>query len=236
MLSQRPSGVFSVNDTTGRQMRSSDEVSTEHIVGALSPERLAPYLHATRGDVTKAVRLYEWNVAVSGALYEALGVLEVVLRNALSAQLATYHGTRPGYWYDDPLSVLSDLAREDISAARRRLRKRQHPETPGRVVAELNFGFWKFLLARRYEATLWTGYLRHAFPNLRPQSRMVVYHVLDELHTVRNRIAHHEPVHGRDVFADTLAIYRLLDWIDRDVRVWAVRLSRLSSVVAARPE
>ena len=33
------------------------------------------------------------------------------------------------------------------------------------MVAELNFGFWKFLLARPYEATLWTPALWHAFPN-----------------------------------------------------------------------
>lgn len=93
------------------------------------------------------------------------------------------------------------------------------------MVAELSFGFWKFLLVKRYEAALWTGYLRHAFPNLQPQSRAVVYRALDELHTVRNRIAHHEPVHSRDLTADTLTIYRLLDWIDADVRAWAVSLT-----------
>lgn len=206
------------------------------IATALSRERLAPYLRAAGGrDVAAAVRLYEWNLAVSGAMYEALGILEVVLRNALSAQLAAHHGTRAGQWYDDPLRVLSELAREDIAAARRRLRTLRRRETPGRVVAELSFGFWKFLLARRYEATLWTGCLRHAFPNLQPQSRAVVYRALDELHTLRNRIAHHEPIHSRDLTADTLTIYRLLDWIDHDVRAWAVTLSKLQPMIAARP-
>ena len=185
--------------------------------------------------VDKALGLYEWNLAVSGGLYEALGIVEVVLRNALGRQLAAHHGTLAGHWYDDLLGVLSDLAHEDIAAARRRVRKLRRPETRGRVVAELNFGFWKFLLAKRYEATLWTGYLRHAFPNLQPQSRAVVYRSLDELHTVRNMIAHHEPVHRRDLTADTLTIYRLLDWIDADVRAWSVTLSRLQPIIAARP-
>lgn len=40
------------------------------------------------------MRLYEWNLVVSGALYEALGILEVVLRNTLSTQLAAHHGCR----------------------------------------------------------------------------------------------------------------------------------------------
>lgn len=212
-----------------------DEPDAKRIVAALSPERFAPYQRKTGGDLHRAVRLYEWNLAVSGAFHEALGILEVVLRNALGRQLATYHGALAGQWYDDPLGVLSDLARDDIAAARRRVRKLRRPETPGRVVAELNFGFWKFLLAKRYEATLWTGSLRLAFPNLQPQRRAVVYRALDEMHTVRNRIAHHEAIHSRDLTADMLTIYRLLDWIDRDVGAWAVSLSRLHPIVASQP-
>jgi len=213
-----------------------DKPDVALIAAALSPERLAPYLRSTGGgDFDAAVRLYEWNLAVSGALYEALGILEVVLRNALCRQLAAHHGTLAGQWYDDPLGELSDLAHDDIAAARGRVRKRRHPETPGRVVAELNFGFWKFLLAKRYEATLWTGYLRFAFPSLQPQRRAVVYRALDELHTVRNRIAHHEPIHSRDLTADTLTIYRVLEWIDADVRAWAVSFSRLQPIIASQP-
>jgi DnaJ-domain-containing protein 1 len=211
------------------------EPDAERIVAALSPERFAPYLRRTGGDLHGAVGLYEWNLAVSSAFYEALGILEVVLRNAMSRQLAAHHGALAGQWYDDPLDVLSDLARDDIAAARRRVRKLRRPETPGRVVAELNFGFWKYLLAKRYEATLWTGSLRLAFPNLQPQKRAVVHRALDEMHTVRNRIAHHEAIHCRDLTADMLTIYRLLDWIDRDVCAWAVSLSRLQPIVASQP-
>lgn len=214
---------------------SSGQVNIARVAVALSESRLAPYLRATGGDLAGAVRLYEWNLAVSGALYEALGVLEVVLRNALSAQLATHHRGVAGDWYDDPGGVLSEFAHRDIAAARSRVRKLRRPETSGRVVAELNFGFWKFLLARRYEATLWTGQLRHAFPNLLPQRRVTVYRALDELHGLRNRIAHHEPVHRRDLAGDARAIYRVLDWIDADVHLWAVTLSRLEPILAARP-
>ena len=211
------------------------EPNTERIVAALSTERFGPYLRTTGGDLHAAVRLYEWNIAASGALYEALGILEVVLRNALSRQLAVHHGTLPGQWYDDPFRVLSRPAHEDIAAARRRVRKLRRPETPGRVVAELNFGFWKFLLAKRYEADLWTGSLRHAFPHLQPQRRAVVYQALDEMHTVRNRIAHHEAIHSRDLTADMVTIHRFLAWIDADVRTWAVSLSRLQPIIASDP-
>lgn len=205
------------------------------VTQALSPERLAPYLRAASDDFIQAVRLYEWNLAVSGAFFEVLGILEVVLRNALGEQLVAHHGTLPGQWYDDPRGVLSVQAAADIVAARRRVAKLRREESPGRVIAELNFGFWRFLLAKRYEATLWTGSLRHAFPNLQPQSRAVVYGSLEALHTLRNRIAHHEPIHARDLRADMLAIYRVLDWIDPEVRAWAVSLSRLPPLIADRP-
>jgi len=62
-----------------------DQSDASVIVAALSPERIAPYLRATGGgNLDVAVRLYEWNLAISGALYEALGIVEVVLRNARS--------------------------------------------------------------------------------------------------------------------------------------------------------
>lgn len=77
------------------------------------------------------------------------------------------------------------------------------------------------------------GDLRHAFPNLRPQNRATVYGALDALHTLRNRIAHHEPIHKRDLAADMLTIYRVLDWIDPDVRFWAVGLSRLQTLITS---
>ncbi|MGO1543734.1 MAG: hypothetical protein ACTHXA_05255 [Gulosibacter sp.] len=205
------------------------------VAAALSIDRLGPYLRSADGDIGKAVCLYEWNLAVSGAFYEALGILEVVLRNALSEQLIARHGSRRGHWYDDPFRVLSDQAHADIAAARERIAKLGRVELPGRVIAELNFGFWKFLLAKRYEATMWTSHLRHAFPNLQPQSRAVVYRAVDQLHTLRNRVAHHEPIHERDLANDMLVLFRVLDWIDADIRSWAIDHSRLRPLIAGRP-
>lgn len=71
--------------------------------------------------------------------------------------------------------------------------------------------------------------------HLQPQKRSVAYRALDELHTARNRITHHEPIHHRNVIADALTIYQVLGWIDADVRAWAVGISRLGSVISAQP-
>ena len=76
------------------------------IAQALSAERLAPYVAACQGNQAVALRLYEWNLSVSGAFYEALGIVEVALRNALHQRLTDRHGHLPGHWYDDPAGLL----------------------------------------------------------------------------------------------------------------------------------
>ncbi|MBA8847599.1 hypothetical protein [Microcella alkalica] len=205
------------------------------VQASLSPERLGPYLDACNRNASQAIRLYEWNVQVSGAFFESLGIVEVTVRNALSAQLTAHHGSLGGSWCDDPLSIFSAQASADIAKARKRVRDLGRPETPGRVIAELNFSFWKFLLARRYEATLWTPHLRHAFPSLQPQSRQIAFAALDGLTQLRNRVAHHEPIYRRDLNADMLTAFRVLNWIEPDVRVWAASVTRLPAVLAARP-
>ncbi len=75
----------------------------------LSVERIGPYRTTVAGDLDRALLLYEWNAAVGAAFYEAIGHLEVVLRNALHEQLTAWHTAQQlhGQWYDDPNQRLS---------------------------------------------------------------------------------------------------------------------------------
>jgi hypothetical protein len=103
-------------------------------------------------------------------------------------------------WYRDHGKVFNDQTRKDIETARRHLTANGRPEAPGRVVAELPFGFWRFLLAGRYERPLWLPCLRGAFPGLAGRGmRRDVHDALRDLHLLRNRIAHHEPIHNRQL-------------------------------------
>jgi hypothetical protein len=141
----------------------------------LSAPRLATYVRATGGDLDGAVELYLWNAAVAGALWEGLGHVEAVLRNVLRDALTARH-PRLGWarqWYDDPARELAQHARDDITRATQRLHRAGAPLLPGKIVAELNFGFWRFLLARRYTATLWPA-LRPAFPYLPGSDRRLL--------------------------------------------------------------
>ena len=209
---------------------------------AIGADRLAAYDTAVGGDRARAVDLYGWNAAVSAALFEDLSVLEVILRNACHRELRAWNTaqSQASPWYHHP--VLTPGGMEDVGRARRRVVQGGKPETEGRVVAELMFGFWRLLHSKTYEATLWTPCLRHAYPFQQPNDRSAVYDRLDRLNTLRNRIAHHEPIHsgtiaktGLDIAGMHQALLDLLDWIDRDVQHWVTTYSRVPALLQNRP-
>lgn len=211
----------------------------------LSSERLRPYRTEVGGDLQRALQLYEWNAAISAAFFELLGHFEVVLRNSLHDQLRIWHAAkgRGGQWYDDPAHLLDQRGGADIAKVRRTLADNSQVETPGKVVAELGFGFWRFLLDKRYQATLWAPCLQHAFPYLSPRRLKMVSTPVASLHWLRNRIAHHEPVHRvsrgdqRSVsLADGhSAVLQVAGFMDPGIAAWLSVLSRVPTMLASRP-
>ncbi|EFC81771.1 Abi family protein [Parafrankia sp. EUN1f] len=203
----------------------------------LSAERLEPYERACDHDLEQAVALYEWNCSISAAFHEVLGLFEIVLRNALHDQLTLWHQRqrRAGQWYDDRAGILEAHRRQDVADAYARLRRDRKDITPGRMIAELTFGFWRYLLTRRYEATLWTPALRRAFPNLRPAQRVRIYNPVDSLVRLRNRVAHHEPIHNRPLATLHHDLLRVAGHLDGDVEEWIRSRSRVPTLLLSRP-
>lgn len=105
-------------------------------------------------------------------------------------------------------------------------------------MAELTFGFWRYLAASRYLASLWVPATTAAFPlgstDLRNR-RVEVETRLQRLHFVRNRAAHHEPIHRRDLGRDLAAAVELSAWISPDAAAWVTGHSSLRAVIALRP-
>jgi hypothetical protein len=127
--------------------------------------RFVGYLKASGNKTAIALDLYDWNAAVSAALWEVLGHVEVTLRIAMVSKLAGRHQRRMlrGSWLDDPENDLTDKAHDDIAKARHQVQRKRKQLSHGQVIAELNFGFWRFLLAHRYMTTIWPD-LSYAFP------------------------------------------------------------------------
>jgi hypothetical protein len=201
----------------------------------LSADRLSTYVQARHGDLDAAIELYRWNSTIAAAFWESLGHVEVVLRNALRERLAARHARlgRAATWLDDPAGELDRRAIEDIATARRRVRTKGKRVTEGQVVAELSFGFWRFLIAKRY-MKLWPD-LASAFP-LAPDRRLTTVEApVARLYSFRNRLAHHERVWSEPLTHLDDDMTALLGFIDPNVRDWVAGTSRVQATLALRP-
>jgi len=205
----------------------------------LSAGRFDQYV-AAAGSTATAADLYAWNARAAGALHETLGAFEVVLRNALDHQLTAYHRivlAGDGHWYADrSMPWRSEKLIKHIARARARASgDGKHPEIHGKVIAELTFGFWRYMLAAPYQTTLWAPALRRAFPHLGSQKRDAVYPSIDRLHVLRNRVAHHEPIHALNLTARHGELLQVATWIDPAAAAWIGQTSRVLTVLTARP-
>ncbi|WP_242089898.1 hypothetical protein [Curtobacterium sp. DN_7.5] len=203
----------------------------------LTAERLRSYAEVT-GSSAGALGLSTWNMRASASVMELAGVVEVVARNALDRELRAWAAARSGRpWFD--VAPPDARGTADLAKARARAgRNARLDEVHGRVIAELTFGFWRYLVESRHHTSLWVPDLHRAFPhgpdNLRVR-RSEVTRRLQQLHFVRNRAAHHEPIHARDLHRDHDYAIELLDWISPVAAEWAACTTSLRAVLATRP-
>jgi Abi-like protein len=207
------------------------------VQAALSVERLDPYRREVDGDLSAAIRLYEWNTVMSAALWADITDLEVLVRNTMHDQLTEWSTRRYSEprWYLDPGRILTPRHTADVTAARVRIAHSDPPkeETPGRIVSELSFGFWRYLVARHYDDTLWRDCLRHSFPG--QPVRNPLHGRLSRLHKVRNRIAHHQGVYREALSQVHKDLLTVIEWINPTLRQWVQRRSTVQAILAQRP-
>ena len=58
---------------------------------------------------------------------------------------------------------------------------------------------------------------------------------IQRLHFLRNRIAHHEPIHERDLQREVVGAMEVVTWICADTYSWMQDTSRVETVLAMRP-
>ena len=193
----------------------------ENLKRLLSPERLGPYLALASDDLRGAVSLYERNTSLSETLYGLLQGLEVPLRNAMHQALAKGLGRED--WYDAVPWRPAQL--EQLDNARAGLLTKAKPVAPGRMVAELTFGFWVGLTGPKYSVDLWERHVFKAFPNAR-LGRKQLNKRLEGIRLLRNRVAHHEPILSRDLPRDVDRILETIGWISLDTERWVRQTNR----------
>lgn len=205
----------------------------------VTAERLGSYLRASGGNVADAFALYEWNMRAAASIMELTSMIEVLARNALDRELQDWaHRRRAGAtWLD--VAPLDQQGMADIRKARDRATRRgRRPEVHGRVVAELPLGFWRYLVESRYLTSLWVPATHRAFPegdpDLRTRQKDVAFR-MQQLNFIRNRAAHHEPIHSRDLRKDLRSALDLAEWISPAAASWVANTTSLLSIISNRP-
>lgn len=92
---------------------------------------------------------------ISEAFYPMLSILEVGLRNSMDYQLKRKFDD--GNWFEsnDFIKIASSYQIDSISDARKNIHREKKVVTPGKIIAELSFGFWTSLFDSRFEMSLW---------------------------------------------------------------------------------
>lgn len=238
------------------------ELSPQQIAAldrSITPPRMSTYGSAAAGDTRLARELYLWDRAVSVGFLADLAILEVALRNSMSTQLERKWGAE---WYANTDIPLDDRSSSALNTAWRRV---SGPKTPGKLVAQCTFGFWRGLLDKGDHAgreprrvrcdyeVLWRGVLDKSFPGGREQARIdgkrwnreYALNVVSRINDLRNRVAHHEPLvngfplSGQRTRVSAQAVFddflRLAAMLDRDLHSLIEATSQVPRLLAARP-
>lgn len=216
-------------------MAPAPDLSESEITRLLSSPRCTKYL-AAAGSFEDAIMLYEWNVRISSAFFESMHYFEISLRNIMHDALSIHSDQLDSSgtpWYRHPGIALEPRTRKVVDAAVWRATRGGVSEREGKVVAELGLGFWSKLLSDTYNRTLWEPCLGKAFPNAR---RRRLHRSVEDIARLRNRIAHHEPIHQRPLLLDFSALLGASKVIAPGLETWIEETSRVRVLLMDRPQ
>jgi len=149
-------------------------------------------------DREAAVKLHLWNDALSMAFMPSLRIFELTLRNKIHLELCSHFGQVD--WWNHQKAKLPAFQRNSISEAIDNIVDKGYPVTDGRVISELNFGFWLSFTSKRMDdprnKKYWMSCIHNVFnePDRSHISRNKIHSDLNSVRKIRNRIAHHEPI------------------------------------------
>ncbi len=198
----------------------------EKLEQALAGERLDAYRQDGAVPVVVMAR-YLWNMALCESLYCPLQISEIALRNAIHAYMTASENNVA--WYDSAAGLMS-WQREQVEAARKKIRDCGKEVTPGQMVSALHFGFWTCFM-NKHHARTGIGYalasraFSHAPRRERDMRKLDLR--LSSVRGLRNRVFHHERIiHWKDLDAQHADILRLIGWISPELRELALALDR----------
>lgn len=166
----------------------------------MSQPRMGRYLTACQNYSKKAMTLYRLNLRLSQELFTVISCFEIALRNQVDQN---YTNSKGPDWLKNSIRARGMFTpikcRRTASLIKTRYSKLGNGYTHNKLVALMDFGFWRYLFARpQFHAGGQT--LMQIFPS-RPDStpnfkynHTFVFNELNKVNDIRNRIAHHEAI------------------------------------------
>lgn len=212
-----------------------------------SQKRLNRYVMACYGDKRKAMTLYRYNLRLSQEMFTVICCFEVSLRNAIDSELVPQLGPE---WLKDSVMPGGIFTLPYLSETHEKIFKRYEKlnknglYSHSKLLASLDFGTWKYMFSPvQYNQT--KQVLLNVFPNKQKSSkgnqinRQFIYNELDKINSLRNRIAHHEPIcfrTGQDVIytdyviKELAKIQTLFSWMGIDGKSMLFGLDHVQKV------
>lgn len=203
----------------------------------ISAPRFTTYLNAKNGNRADALRLYQWNLEVSSAFIVPLQICEVSVRNSISDAITATHGAN---WpFEQGFHIRLSNPNKHYNP-RRNVQNLRGERTTGKVIAELKFAFWQYMFTSRHDGTIWNPHFRTVFPyadqNKSVQElRRNAFETLKEIRDLRNRIAHHEPIFGRNIQEEYDRIRDVVSWRSDVAAAWVDKIETLTDKIARKP-
>jgi len=172
--------------------------------------RISRYLKASKGDKKLAQDMYYANSRIAQAFQPLISSFEVILRNQLHYAIANHFSDvrwlinqKTGFMSDPSLihkdkktgkTKTNDFLKKEIERSEKALLNKKRNLTSGRIIAELNFGFWNSLFESHHYALL-KGVpctIFHSLP--KDFGRKEVNSRIRKIRDFLNRVSHNEPI------------------------------------------
>lgn len=205
---------------------------------SLSQARFARYLATAGGNEASAMELYEWNTLMAQSLYVYLQCWEITFRNKVDSFLRWKFGSE---WpYDDNRAVRTltndEKRRLNETKTRQAQQRKQTKVSTDAIVADLSAGFWIALLSASHDVPYaWRYNLQRIFPNDRRLDRKTAHEMSERILSLRNRIAHHEPIYGLPLSQTYAEIQRLVSSMCVETNQFAQKNCTFANLVQKRP-
>lgn len=219
----------------------------------ISDARLSTYTSADISSMDRIFARYIWNVKLSENFYLLLQNLEVSLRNAIYNAYRLHYPKKQFFYLFQTNSRERYQRRKEfhsrecwkmLCGVKYKLAREGTTITDGKIISELNFGFWTEMLSANHTkyTDMWRKIFIDVFPdknieNSIDRTKSAVARRVDSIRRFRNRIFHYEPIFNHDDLDQMhMSILETIGWISNDMQRLTILFDEYDKIKSAEEE